>query len=154
MMYVESVIHSLLINGTQVGYIRTGRGLRQGDPLFPYLFIICTEGLISLLKGACARGELSEAQLIMRILKLYGKWSGQLVSVQKSTVLFSPNVDSQTQNQISGILGMPEVFTHGKYLGLPTNIGTSKKEVLKSVIDRINTKVANWNPRLLSKAGK
>ncbi|GAA0151957.1 hypothetical protein LIER_10558 [Lithospermum erythrorhizon] len=52
MTYVESVTYSPLVNGEQVGYIKPSRGLRQGDPLSPYLFIICTEGLISLLNGA------------------------------------------------------------------------------------------------------
>ncbi|GAA0153626.1 hypothetical protein LIER_11820 [Lithospermum erythrorhizon] len=58
LFYVESVTYSLFVNGSQVAYIKPGRELQQGDPLSPYLFIICTEGLISLIKGACARGEL------------------------------------------------------------------------------------------------
>ncbi|GAA0175095.1 hypothetical protein LIER_41844 [Lithospermum erythrorhizon] len=117
MNYVESVTYSLLINGDQVGYITPGRGLRQDDPLSPYLFIICTEGLISLLKEACSVGELkgikvgpmthlmfaddtlllgcatlSEAAKFKSILDTYESWSGQLVNAQKSTLLFSPNV--------------------------------------------------------------
>ncbi|GAA0141149.1 hypothetical protein LIER_42649 [Lithospermum erythrorhizon] len=58
MDYVTLVSYSVLINGTQSGFFRPRRGLRQGDPLSPYLFKICTEGLISLLNVACASGEL------------------------------------------------------------------------------------------------
>ncbi|GAA0157831.1 hypothetical protein LIER_38526 [Lithospermum erythrorhizon] len=57
--FVESVSYSVLVNGKQFGFIKLGRGLRQGDSLSPYLYIIYTEGLISLLKGAQCRGELN-----------------------------------------------------------------------------------------------
>ncbi|GAA0169726.1 hypothetical protein LIER_24143 [Lithospermum erythrorhizon] len=183
MNYVESVTYSLLINGDQVGYITPGRGLRQGDPLSPYVFIICMEGLISLLKEACSAGELqgikvgpsvdpmthlmfvgdtlllgcatlSETAKFKSILDTYKSWSGQLVNAQKSTLLFSPNVSGTTRATILEILGMTEVNSHGKYLGLSTTIGSSKKEVFSNIIDRVEAKVVNWKPRLLSTAAK
>ncbi|GAA0153625.1 hypothetical protein LIER_11819 [Lithospermum erythrorhizon] len=100
------------------------------------------------------KASTQKAHTIKRILNLYEEWSGQLVSVQKSSTLFSPNVAEHTRRAILGILGMLEVPTHGKYQGLPTNIGAFKKEVFNSVIDRIYTKVADWKTRLLSKVDK
>lgn len=43
---------SININGSPKGLIPPTRGLRQGDPISPYLFIFCTEGLIALLQEA------------------------------------------------------------------------------------------------------
>lgn len=59
MMCVKSVSFSVLINGEPKGPIVPSRGIRQWDPLSPYLFLICTEGLISLLKKVEGRGEIT-----------------------------------------------------------------------------------------------
>lgn len=65
-MCVESVDYYVLVNGEQVGPIIPGRGLRQGDPLSPYLFIICAEGLSALIRDAESRGELNGQKIICR----------------------------------------------------------------------------------------
>ncbi|GAA0145185.1 hypothetical protein LIER_05437 [Lithospermum erythrorhizon] len=97
---------------------------------------------------------LSEAAKFKSILDTYESWSGQFVNVQKSTLLFSPNVSGTTRTTISEMMGLTEVNSYKKHLGLPTTIGSSKKEVFSTIVDRVKAKVANWKPRLLSTAGK
>ena len=58
MFCVSSVQYSVLVNEKQVGPITPKRGLRQGDFLSPYLFIICAEGLLTLIQKAKAAGSL------------------------------------------------------------------------------------------------
>ncbi len=52
MKCVTTVTYSTLVNGEPSGYIQPKRGLRQGDPLSPYLFLICAKGLSALLRKA------------------------------------------------------------------------------------------------------
>ena len=49
MLCVSTVSYSILINGAPNGYIRPTRSIRHGDPICPFLFLICLEGLHGLL---------------------------------------------------------------------------------------------------------
>ena len=58
MRCVRSVTYSIKINGNPRGHIIPSRGIRQGDPLSPYLFLLCAEGLSALIKASVARGDM------------------------------------------------------------------------------------------------
>ena len=65
MKYVTSVSYSVKINGKPRGKIIPTRGIRQGDPLSPYLFLLCVEGLSALIKKSMDMGEM-EGKTICR----------------------------------------------------------------------------------------
>ena len=56
---ISSVSNSFNVNGEAKKYVIPARGIRQGDPLSPYLFLLCSEGLSSVLKNATRQGSIS-----------------------------------------------------------------------------------------------
>lgn len=63
MASVTSVQYQVLINGTPYGNISLSRGLRQGDPLSTYLFVICTEMLVQMLEKAERSNQITDLKV-------------------------------------------------------------------------------------------
>lgn len=63
MRCVSSVSYKIVAGGLEVGPIIPGRGLRQGDPLPPYLFILCTEGISALISDYERMGRIQGCKI-------------------------------------------------------------------------------------------
>lgn len=63
MLCVTTVTYNVCFNGYSVGPISPQRGLRQGDPLSPYLFLLCVEGLSSSLRQAAENGRINGCRI-------------------------------------------------------------------------------------------
>ena len=71
-----------------------------------------------------------ETRVIHRILELYESYSGQAINLHKSGIMFSSNVRTDKQRVLSAILGVTNGINTGRYLGLPSLIGRSKRATL------------------------
>ena len=70
MVCVKTVTYSILVNGESKGLIHPLKGLRQGDPLSPFLFLLCIEGLHGLIKMAASNGDINGFRLCIQGRKL------------------------------------------------------------------------------------
>ena len=183
MMCVETIDYSVIVNNEMVGPVIPGRGLRQGDPLSPYLFILCAEGLSALIRKAERFGDLhgisictnaptishllfaddcflffradeKEAQVMKNILHTYELASGRAISLPKSEVFLSSVVPTPLKDTITNILGVRAVMGTGKYLGLPSMVGRSKEATFGFIKDLIWHKINSWSSKCLSKADR
>ncbi|KAL1200003.1 putative mitochondrial protein [Cardamine amara subsp. amara] len=59
MTCITSVSYSVLLNGRAHGFIKSERGIRQSDPLFPFIFILCVEALLHTMNKAEQEGRIS-----------------------------------------------------------------------------------------------
>lgn len=183
LLCIQTVSYRFSVNGTMVGPVVPKRGLRQGDPLSPYLFLLCVEGLSNALDQAVDNGVIQgcriaptapvvshllfaddsflffkgttdEAHAVKAILSTYERVSGQSINYQKSGIFFSPNIRREKQMELSDILGVYNGITNTNYLGLPSLIGRSKTRVFGYLKDRANQRIQGWCKKPISRAGK
>lgn len=176
---IENAAYSILINGEPTKHIIPSQGLRQGDPISPYLFILCAEGLNGLINKAVTNGDIHgvsicsrapklthlffaddsllfwratmlECEKIQDILKLYEQAFGQQINRAKTTIFFSKNTSTVSQGEIKDILGVPIIRQYEKYLSLPSLLGRKKVASFGHIKERVWSKIKGWKERLLS----
>lgn len=156
MQCITSVSYSFLISNSVFGKVQPHHGIRQGDPISPYMFILCGE----VLSGLCRLAELDKSMkgirvargsprvnhllfaddtmmfsnssqesclALIQILHNYEKVSGQKVNISKSSITFSVKTPQEKKDSAKSILGIEKEGGACKYLGLPELFGRKKK---------------------------
>uniref|UniRef100_A0A803P7F3 Reverse transcriptase zinc-binding domain-containing protein n=1 Tax=Cannabis sativa TaxID=3483 RepID=A0A803P7F3_CANSA len=109
----RGISYSVLLNGVPQKKFVPQRGLRQGDPLSPFLFLMCHEVLSKLFLQQQDLGLIESAMAIMNCLKTYEKWSGQKCSLDKTSVLFSKNSLPNVRQDVLRLLRVQECGSQG-----------------------------------------
>jgi len=99
-------------------------------------------------------GTITECQNLAKILHQYCFASGQAINLNKSGIYFSKNCPMNLRRNMAAELRVPEIEKTGKYLGIPSDWGGSKKDVFASILARVNKKLESWKELLLTRAGK
>ena len=179
---LESSTISVLVNGSPTEEFKPSRGLRQGDPMAPFLFLVVVEGLAGLVRQAtkqnmltgvkvgrkeivCSMLQFADDTLFMledsfsnvftvkTILRCFELVSGLKINFHKSK-LAGINVDRFTLETYAKTLNCNTMQIPFKYLGL--EVGGNPRKVLfwEPVVNKIRARLSTWKGRCLSMAGR
>ncbi|GJX27994.1 RNA-directed DNA polymerase, eukaryota, reverse transcriptase zinc-binding domain protein, partial [Tanacetum coccineum] len=182
MVCISTPKFSICVNGERFGYFKRGRGLRQGDPISPYLFTLIMEVLNMFLKDEIAKernfkyhfgckklkithlcfaddllvlshGDTISISTIKRALEKFSKVFGLHPNMSKSTI-FCGSLSEELRDEILSIL----LFQIGKlpvrYLGVPLMDKKIGVKDCKSLVDKVRKKLGDWKNKSLSYAGR
>ncbi|XP_060960798.1 uncharacterized protein LOC133031333 [Cannabis sativa] len=173
MQCVSFVSYTFSHGGKELGNIVAQRGIRQGDPLSTYMFILCAEGFSSLLRSYEQSGLLTRCKIargapiishmlfaddsyiyckateekvynVKELLHTYETASGQRINFTKSFMFYSNNIGSEVQDSICAMLEIYEADENGYYLGLPCLVERNKNAILGFLKDKLRKRIQGW----------
>lgn len=183
MSCVTTTSTSILINGNPTEYFNPTRGIRQEDPLSPYLFILGLEMFsrkINTTVDYCAWQPISLAtrgplmshlffadniiltakvtpltyESIIDTLNHFTTHSYQTINFHKSKIFFSKNCSTTTKTSVLNLFHINEGKTFGRYLGFLIFVKKPSKSDFQFLLDNFKNKLAGWKIKFLAKAGR
>ncbi|KAJ0909222.1 putative RNA-directed DNA polymerase [Helianthus annuus] len=179
---LKSANSSVLVNGLPTFTFRCEKGMRQGDPLSPFLFLVVMEALSSMIsdaKGAevikgipilnngsvmshllyaddaIVMGEWSRAELfnIVRILRVFYLCSGLKINLEKSN-LYGIGVGLEETRELANVMGCKPDCLPFKYLGLKVGANMNRISNWQPVLEIFRARLSKWKSHLLSIGGR
>lgn len=183
MFMVTSAKLSVIWNGCRTEPFQPTRGLRQVDPLAPYLFVLCMDLLsqkinqavelkkwrpICVSRGGPAISHLlfaddlllfgvateAQANMMASLMNDFCEASGQKVSTTKSHLYVSATVSSERASILSNRFCIPLTRDLGRYLGMPLLHGRATTATYNYLVEKVSKRLAAWKGRLMSKAAR
>jgi hypothetical protein len=100
------------------------------------------------------QNNIQQAQEVKRVIQRFEKGTGQLISPNKCSIMFSKKAPPQTQLDVKHVLEIQQSTFEEKYLGFPTIEGRVKKNKLTTSKDKLRKKMNDWNGKVMSMAAK
>ncbi|GJS11636.1 RNA-directed DNA polymerase, eukaryota [Tanacetum coccineum] len=172
---------SVLLNGSPSLEFEFHRGLKQGDPLAPYLFILIMESFhlsisravdAGIFRGINISDDLNISHLfyaddavfigkwnelnlsgIIQILRCFSLLYGLNINLSKSHLL-GVRVPFESVNNAVAIIGCSTMRTPFKYLGVMVGDNTSKVHAWDDTISKVKSRLSNWKSKTLSVGGR
>ena len=158
MICLRSVEFNLKLEGKTVDSFKPGRGLRQGDPLSPYLFILVAEVLSSMVTEHVRRGDLQGIKItrhcpeithclfaddslffiqatrrncvvLKSIWEEYCAASGQSINWDKSSLFMNESIPGDIKPMVSDTLGIPILLSRAIISVFPTFGGERRRKL-------------------------
>jgi hypothetical protein len=180
---ITSVQSNVLWNGSRSKFFPPYCGVRQGDPMSPYLFVLCMDKLSHLIAEAVEDGQwkpmragrngplishlmfaddlllFSQAtdesmMVVMNVLQNFCSMSGQQVNYDKSSIFISRNVSVAKRASLTIQSGLKETTQLGKYLGVPALGKSLRVHDFQYLVENVKARLAGWKAKQLSLAGR